>query len=460
MPEGGSGRSANFVLSDIRVTAGDTVVPWAKATAGFSQEGFPVQFAIDADQSTGWAVWPHQKDPNWAVFLTERPIGGDKIHLTVRLAFQNKDHAKYALGRFRLSVAGQKNLVEYYDWSSVTTSPLVRLGAAYLALGDARRAANVLTKATAADPKLSAADWLVLALAHAKLKETAQLKNVCAKVTELLTPTGADAALRPLLREVLIALGPDSPEAASLLAAAAGKPPAALNDAIQRNPGKAEGYRNRADWFADRGLWKESSADLTEAYRLEPDTLTGLRLGIVLLHTGEIDRYRAHSQAMLKRWGSTTQNSEADQTLKMIVLLPDFKADAKQLTRLANVAGSGDKKVDWYEWWIFAKALHAYRTGKYADALAICRESRSLAPKSKGDVQCLTSLDLTLEAMALHRSGDETGAKRTLVEAKASLETNVPGIDGAGWSFDWLSARMLYREAEGLIAGKKAEQPK
>ena len=73
---------------------------------------------------------------------------------------------------------------------------------------------------TAANPKFPAADWLVLALAHAKLKETDQARKAAA----LLKPTGAENALRPLLREVLIAVGPDTPEATAIIAAAAGEP--------------------------------------------------------------------------------------------------------------------------------------------------------------------------------------------------------------------------------------------
>ncbi len=87
---------------------------------------------------------------------------------------------------------------------------------------------EVLTKATAANPKFPAADSLVLALAHAKLKETDQARKARGKAAALLKPTGAETALRPLLREVLIAVGPDTPEATALIAAAAaGEPPAA-----------------------------------------------------------------------------------------------------------------------------------------------------------------------------------------------------------------------------------------
>ena len=44
----------------------------------------------------------------------------------------------------------------------------------------AKRAANLLTNATTANPKMPAADWLVLALAHVKLKEIDPAKKACA----------------------------------------------------------------------------------------------------------------------------------------------------------------------------------------------------------------------------------------------------------------------------------------
>jgi hypothetical protein len=137
---------------------------------------------------------------------------------------------------------------------------------------------------------------------------------------------------------------------------------------------------------------------------------------------------------------------------------PDFKGHAQQLARLADVAVSGDRKVDWFEWFMLARGLHDYRSGKYAEALTTCRESRRRAPQSKGDALALASMDLAIEAMALHRSGDEASARPVLAEVKSNVEVNVPGIDGSGWTHDWLTAPMLYREAEGLLAGKKAEQ--
>src|SRR5262249_17037391 len=150
-----------------------------------------------------------------------------------------------------------------------------------LALGDAKQAMDFLTKATAANPKLQPADWLVLALAHAKLNDLDQAKKACAKAAELLKPAGADAALLPLLREVALSLGTSEPTVQELISVAAAEPPALLNEAIAQNPGKADGYRIRGDWFGARGRLQEALADFAAEFRAEPSPYSGLRVGIL-----------------------------------------------------------------------------------------------------------------------------------------------------------------------------------
>jgi formylglycine-generating enzyme required for sulfatase activity/WD40 repeat protein/tetratricopeptide (TPR) repeat protein/tRNA A-37 threonylcarbamoyl transferase component Bud32 len=466
MPVGGSGRApgwGNFMLTDFRVTAGESVVAWSRAYADFSQttqwdkpKDLSIANAIDADESTAWAIWPRVAEPHWGVFVPREPIvATGTLRLSIRLAFQSKENKGYALGRFRLSVKEA-----HTSWVAEATTPHARLGAACLVLGDGRRAVELLTKATLANPKLPAADRLVLALAHARLKETDQALKACAAAAPLLKSSGPDPALRPLLSEVVLAVGSDSATARALIAAAAGDAtPAALNEAIQYDPEDALAYRDRGSWFAERVHWKAAIADWTEAYRAAPNTFDGLRLGVLLAHTGDTGRYRAHCRAMLDRWADTEKNFEADQTLKMILLLPDSKVDAKQLARLADVAVSGDKDADWFDYFLFVKGLHEYRTGKYADAMATCRESRLRAPKTKGVVQVLTGLTLTVEAMSAYRSGDKAGARRLLAEAKPHVEACIPGLGGADWTTDWVFTHMLYREADNIIAGKKTGQP-
>jgi tetratricopeptide (TPR) repeat protein/serine/threonine protein kinase len=324
----------------------------------------------------------------------------------------------------------------------------------------ARRAVDLLTKATAANPKPRPATWLVLALAHARLAEIDQAKNACSKAAALLKPSGADPALRPLLREVLLVLGTNHPEAKELIAAAAGEPPAALTKVIQQNPDKAKGYRDRGNWYAERGRWQEAIADFAELFRIEPGTFDAMKLGILLVQAGELDRYRDHCRAIRARWRSTNTNWQADQAMKTCLLHPGAMMDVKELAQLAERAVAGDKKQALYAWFLVGRGLYDLRAGHFADALAACRESRRRAPETKSDARALTALNLVIEAMALHRSGDEAGAKSTLAEARSHLDLHVPGIDGAGNWHDWLAAHLLYREAEGLIAGNKAELPK
>jgi tetratricopeptide (TPR) repeat protein len=305
-----------------------------------------------------------------------------------------------------------------------------------------------------------AANWMMRALTHHRLGETSRAKKACRNAADMFKLAGPDAALRPLLRQTVLSLGTESPEVKELIAAAAGDLPATLNEAIEQNPDQAKGCRERGNWYGERGRWKDAIADHAEVFRLDPNTLDAMRLGILLAYSGEKDRYREHSQAMLSRWASTEKNNEADQTLKTIILLPDYKADAKELARLAEAAVAGDPTQDWYEWWQVAKALHDLRIGRYADALTACRASRQRAPQSKGEPQVLTALDLVIEAMALQGAGSADEARRTLDQVKPLIESHVPGIDGGDWWADWLSAHILYREAVSQIAAKKAESKK
>ena len=148
---------------------------------------------------------------------------------------------------------------------------------------------------------------MVLALAHAGLKDIEQAKKACVKAADLLKPTGADAALRPLVREVVITLGTDLAEAKELIAAVAGELPPALNEAIAQHPEKADGYLNRGTWHGERGRWREAVADYAEAYRLNPDNLTGMWIGILLAHTGDLhsplsEEQRHELQAINREW--------------------------------------------------------------------------------------------------------------------------------------------------------------
>ena len=111
LPARGPGRAVNgnFVLTDVRMAvnppaAAARPVGFNAAVAAFSQEQFPAAHAIDADQSSGWAIQPELGKPHAAVFALDAPITvepGSTVTLT--LGFHSP-HANHQLGRFRLAL--------------------------------------------------------------------------------------------------------------------------------------------------------------------------------------------------------------------------------------------------------------------------------------------------------------------------------------------------------------------
>ena len=111
LPARGPGRAVNgnFVMTDVRMAVNPpaaTVRPVAfnAAVTAFSQEQFPVAHAIDADQSSGWAIQPELGKPHSAVFAPDAPITVEEgATVTITLSFHSP-HASHQLGRFRLAI--------------------------------------------------------------------------------------------------------------------------------------------------------------------------------------------------------------------------------------------------------------------------------------------------------------------------------------------------------------------
>jgi hypothetical protein len=113
LPAKGPGRSpnGNFVLNDFKVSFAKLnqdpekakPAPLAKPLATFSQEGFPIAFAIDNNPETGWAIAPQFGKDQTAVFELKKKVGmagGTLLVFTLQQKFAGKEHN---IGKFRLS---------------------------------------------------------------------------------------------------------------------------------------------------------------------------------------------------------------------------------------------------------------------------------------------------------------------------------------------------------------------
>ncbi len=111
LPAKGPGRAANgnFVLGEFKVffAKGETdkqkPVPLTRPQATFSQDGFPINNAIDNNPDSGWAIAPQLGKSHVAVFETGNKVGfkeGTVLTFNLIHKFQGKDHT---LGKFRIS---------------------------------------------------------------------------------------------------------------------------------------------------------------------------------------------------------------------------------------------------------------------------------------------------------------------------------------------------------------------
>jgi serine/threonine protein kinase/tetratricopeptide (TPR) repeat protein len=463
MPNGGCGRTGNFILSDFKATVGDAAATWSNVTADFSQTSpmgpayhHPVSQAIDADPSSGWAVFPKTAEPHWAVFTTTGPLGGaGRNRIVIRLGFENKDWIQHALGRFRISVSEKTEFDSRPNLLLAVVSPHARIGAMTLAKGEVKEARDFLRRATAANPKPNTDDWLVLALAGARLGEGDAARAACAKAAAAIGATPAPESLRPLIREVALAVGIHHEEVARMAAAAAGPVPVMLNDAVVKNPDAVVGYRERSRWLMQNSRWKEAISDVSAIVRLEPNVNDAMVLAFLYAHIGDRDRYRAQIKTMAEKWGGSNNPFEIDQTLKAAMITPDSGIDAAIALRLANRIAAGDPKQQYREYYLFAKGLHDYRTGKPADAIVAAKGIRERVANWEDGPPF--TMSLLLESLALHQLGKRAEAQSVLRQANEHLGRNVPGL-GSDVGHDWLSLHILHREAAVTVNGMQEKR--
>ncbi|MFO0938548.1 MAG: DUF1549 domain-containing protein [Gemmataceae bacterium] len=120
LPNRGPGRAGNFVLNDFKVTAqpmsgtGDNAKPKAlklvNPEATFNQDGYPVNFSIDNNKGTGWAVYPNVGRDHAAIFRVQQgPNAKDGVQLVFTL--DQRYGQSHVLGRFRLSYTTDSSVV-------------------------------------------------------------------------------------------------------------------------------------------------------------------------------------------------------------------------------------------------------------------------------------------------------------------------------------------------------------
>jgi hypothetical protein len=159
LPNNGPGRcpiNGNFVLTTIKAQLNPPAnkseprsLKLARACADFSQQDFNVAGAIDANDTTGWAINPEMGKPHCALFEVVEPVTLD-AGAELRVTFECKWGAQNNLGRFRLSVSGDPAALDREEKHLAVMNlidPWARLAAAYAMNGRNEEASQAFGKA-------------------------------------------------------------------------------------------------------------------------------------------------------------------------------------------------------------------------------------------------------------------------------------------------------------------------
>jgi|GEM_PF-1033173 len=215
---------------------------------------------------------------------------------------------------------------------------------------------------------------------------------------------------------------------------------------------EARRQKEIADSTARRGLWAEARAAYEALVRLDPETsMRWFQLSPVLVQLGDHEAYRQHCHAMLERYGDTDEVMVMERTAKACLIEPIDEADRQRALRLAETAvvkGANHPSLVYFQ---FAKGLGQYRSGAF-DAAAETLQAFGERPAT-GDLDLHARAVL---AMANYRAGRTEEARTILKVAQEAASTVLPaeGTDQTGAWHDYLTARLLLREAAATLEEK------
>ncbi len=231
--------------------------------------------------------------------------------------------------------------------------------------------------------------------------------------------------------------------------------------------------RDLGEWHAVAGRWDAAALRyyalarvITRVDASDSDNVSFslMPAASALREQGDLARYDAFRREAVARFASTGNPLPAEQILKASLLAPASPDLLASLVPLADIVTASLSEPDpatgadayLQAWRCFVLALHAERRG---DAEGALRWGQRSLDYQNQNVPRLISVRMTM-AMALRRLGRDAEARALVQGDSAAIEAHFrdPQISGnptpQGWVFwfDWINARLLWREAASLTA--------
>ena len=213
---------------------------------------------------------------------------------------------------------------------------------------------------------------------------------------------------------------------------------------LRRRPKNPDLWASRGRRHAERGRFREAAADFADSLRLDPSSqMTWYESACAALAAGDEASYRRHCEAMLKRFGGSTERGACQRTALACSVAPGAVADFRPVIMLVDrAAGPGLEQHPYRPWITFSKGLVELRAGNLdaaIDWLGRCVPS--------GHVLRETEASYGL-AIAHHQRGDAAAARAAFAEGESRMKGRPPPGEGFRDSFqDWVIADRLRAEA-------------
>ncbi len=223
--------------------------------------------------------------------------------------------------------------------------------------------------------------------------------------------------------------------------------------------------RSLGEWHACAGRWAPAADCFCQLLTVDQldgwdvETLDCLECGAVLAEMGDSTRYNQFRLEAVKRLGDPASPA-TDRIVKISLLMPADASLIQTLKPLADVtlqqfksaitnSQDGDFRASWQ---CISLALMDYRQGNYQQASTWCH--RCLAyPEFNAPRAATAHVILAMASWKMHDfsvADSEYRLGRSAIEAKFTAGMDRGGAINGFW-FDWLFARVLMQEAQGLF---------
>jgi serine/threonine protein kinase len=229
------------------------------------------------------------------------------------------------------------------------------------------------------------------------------------------------------------------------------------SDLVSKSPDSSTILRERAEYRAQHGRWREAAADFARVIQLTSEVdheaprynRDWHSLATLLIQTNDLEAYREHCRKSVEQFGNTSAEDPAHQLSKACSTLPDSRVDGAIIGRLGDVSVATGRNTGAF--WA-NQALAKFRQGQFTSA--VDWSEKVLARETEPSwITVETSATL---AMASHKLGQNDLARAALISAQNDAMKALPKLNSGDLGPNWIDVIIcdrLLREAKALIEG-------